>query len=335
MSVKAVVLVAALTALPLARPAAAAGRNKIAALVLGAGAEAELADNLTEVLIARIAKSGDFEIVGKEEFRSRLGVTEERRTIACIEDPACVGRAGAALGVTKVLAGTVGRRGADYVFSLSLYDLETARTENQTFKLVSGGVPALIAAVSEAAIKIFERRPELGDVRVTATTPGAHVYVDDAFVGTTPVRSPRLESGRHRLRVEAEGHLGWARAIDVPAGRTLDIELGAQALPAQRTWPRYLAWVTFGAAIAAAGAGGFLGVLSQEAPTGSTRREQLADVDHKDTQASIANVLFAGAGALAITSGVTFIAFRRDIFGGEASVSAAASPRGMQLALRW
>jgi hypothetical protein len=77
-------------------------------------------------------------------------------------------------------------------------------------------------------------------------------------------------------------------------------------------------------------------VLSQESPTGSTRRDQLADVDHKRTQALIADVLFGAAGAFAIVSATTFVVYRRDIFGGEAELSAAIAPTGQAVAtLRW
>ena len=39
-------------------------KGRLAVLVLGAGVEPDLADNLTEVLIARVAKTGAFEIAG-------------------------------------------------------------------------------------------------------------------------------------------------------------------------------------------------------------------------------------------------------------------------------
>src|SRR5262249_23287177 len=152
---------------------------KIAVLVLGAGVEPDLADNLTEILIARVAKLGGYEMAGKEEFRGKLGVEDERKALACMEDHACVGRAGAALGVTRVLAGTVGKRDKDYIFSLSLLNLESGKTENQTFKLVPGGVQELIEVVSQSATKIFEKRPDPGNVKVAATMRGARVYVDD------------------------------------------------------------------------------------------------------------------------------------------------------------
>jgi hypothetical protein len=320
-----------------AAPARAAedAKGRIAVLVLSAGVEPELGDNLTEVVIAEVARLGGYEIAGKEEFRAKLGVADERRALACVGELACLSRAGAALGVTRVLAGTVGQRGGDYLFSLSLLDLTTGHTDNQAFKLVSGGVGELVRVAGEVAARIFERRPEPGALRVRAQAQSAHVYLDDVFIGTTPVRSPPVEVGSHRLRVEAENRLGWARTVEVPSGQTLEIELGADALPARREWPRNLAIGTGAGAVLAASAGGFLAVLSQERPTGTDRRDVLADVDHKHTQAVAANVLFGVAGALAITSGLTLYRYRRDIFGGRGEAQVALVPTGVELAARF
>jgi hypothetical protein len=61
-------------------PRAARAGEKLAVLVLGTSdKDAELADNVTEVIIARVAQRGGVEIAGKEEFRARLGVESDQR----------------------------------------------------------------------------------------------------------------------------------------------------------------------------------------------------------------------------------------------------------------
>src|SRR5207237_209545 len=122
--------------------------------------------------------------------------------------------------VTRVVVGTLGRRGADYLFNLTLVDIATGRVENRVFELEAGGgkVDPLIAAVQSTADKLLEPKVEPGGVRVTSETRGAMVYLDDAFMGSTPVRRDGLEPGLHKMRVEKEGHVGWAKDIEVPAG---------------------------------------------------------------------------------------------------------------------
>ncbi len=299
-----------------ARPAAAQQKPKIAVLVLQVGeAEADLADNLTEVLVAELASKGTYEIVGKEEFRGRLGVGEQAAS-TCLEQPACLGRVGTALGVSKVAAGTIGKRGNEYAFNLNLIDIATARTESRVFKMVAGGVAGLVATLQDAARQLLQPKAEPGAVKVaTPAAEGARVYVDDAFIGTTPVRSGNLESGKHRLRVEKDGFHQWRREVDVPAGTTLDLALKLDAMPPRRVWPAYVAWFALGSAVVTAATGTFFGVLSQESPSGSTRGAVMEDLDRKASQARTATILFGVAGALAVTSAVVLIVCRKDIFG--------------------
>src|SRR5262249_58037669 len=86
--------------------------EKIAVVVIATSdKDRDLADNLTEVIIAYAARHGGFEIAGKEEFRARVGVESEQRAQACLDDISCLGRAGVSLGVRRIVAGSVGTRG--------------------------------------------------------------------------------------------------------------------------------------------------------------------------------------------------------------------------------
>lgn len=307
---------AALAARPVAAQEQPQEKPKIAVLVLQVGeAEADLADNLTEVLVAELASKGTYAIVGKEELRGRLGVNEQA-AVACLEQPACLGRVGTALGVSKVAAGTIGKRGNEYAFNLNLIDIATARTESRVFKLVAGGVAGLVATLQDAARQLLQPKAEPGAVKVaTPAAEGARVYVDDAFIGTTPVKSGNLEAGKHRLRVERDGFHQWRREVDVPAGATLDLALKLNEMPPRRAWPAYVGWFALGGAVVTAATGTFFGVLSRERPAGDSRAQVLEDVDRKTNQARTANILFGVAAGLAVTSAVVLIVFRKDIFG--------------------
>src|SRR6476659_9348394 len=84
---------------------AKSSKPKLAALILKTGSvDEDLADNLTEVLIARLARRGDHEIAGKEEFKNKLGV-DDRAAADCMQNLGCLGRAGIELGVTRMVVG--------------------------------------------------------------------------------------------------------------------------------------------------------------------------------------------------------------------------------------
>jgi PEGA domain len=319
-------LMSAAATVATAAPAAAAPpKPKIAALILKTGAvDEDLADNLTEVLIGRIARRGDHEIAGKEEIKSKLGV-DERAAADCMQNAGCLGRAGTELGVTRMVVGTLGKRGTDYLYNLSLIDITTGKVENRVFELVAGGkVDQLIAAVQSTADKLLEPKVEPGAVRIVSETRGAMVYLDEAFVGSSPVRREGIEPGQHRLRVEKEGHLGWAKDIDVPAGSTLQINVPLTALPERRQLPGRLmiGTLTIGAILTVVGAVFF--ILATNAPGSSaTRREALDSAELRFVEGRTGvGLLGGGGGLIAIGAGIA-IAYRRDIFGGQTRVEAA------------
>ena len=298
----------------------AAAKPKLAALILKTGnVDEELADNLTEVLISTIARQGKYQIGGKEELKSKLGV-DERAAADCIQNLGCLGRVGTELGVTMMVVGQLGKRGTDYLYNLQLIDISTGKVENRVFELVAGGkVDPLIGAVKSTADKLFQPKVEPGGVRVTSETRGAMVYLDDAFVGSTPVRREGVEPGMHGLRVEKEGHLGWAKDIEVPAGNIMDIKVPLTALPERRRWPA----PTAAALLVLAGLGGVVGIvmeaLAHSPSNNGTRQSALDDADLRYRESIVGLTFLSAAAGLAVTAAGIAIAYRRDIFGGTMS----------------
>jgi hypothetical protein len=71
--------------------------------------------------------------------------------------------------------------------------------------------PAPVAPAPEPA-------PIAGLLRIDADVPGAQVFIDRQFIGTTPVTAENVKPGAHQLNVSAEGFEGIARTIEVEAG---------------------------------------------------------------------------------------------------------------------
>lgn len=311
----------ALAALPLAvllaAPAAnAADREKLSVLILGSTEQdIELADNVTEVVIASVARRGRFEITGKEEFRARLGVDSDRRAQTCLDDVACVGRAAVSLGVRRIVAGNVGFRGRQYLFTLNLINVESGTTENRVFRLIEGSLDDLIAAIETGSDELFRPKVEPGRIQVASMPAGARVSVDNAYLGVTPLISGTLLPGPHRVRVDADGRFPWTSTVDVRPGQDLGINLTEANLPRRRRWPTVTTTATGALALGAFATGGFLGVLSQINTSGATRAEHMRDFDQKMELRDAANAAFITGGALALTSVVVALIFRDDVFG--------------------
>ena len=311
------VMLADLATAPVARAAQEEPpREKLAVFVLGTSEkDAELADNLTEVIIGAIAQRRGVEMAGREEFRAQLGVESEQRAQACIDDLACLGRAAVSLGVRRIVAGTVGIRGKQYLFNLNLNNVESNRVENHIFRLVEGGVPDLIRSVQTATEELFRPRVEPGRIQLTSSPVGARVSIDNAYLGVTPLISGTLLSGKHTVRVEAEDRFPWISAVDVFPGQDLGVNLTEANLPRRRSWPKTAAVGSASLAGLSFAAGGFLGVLSQLSPSGDTRAAAQDDFRQKQRFSDAANVAFL-SGAVFTAAAIYFVArYHEDIFG--------------------
>jgi hypothetical protein len=83
------------------------------------------------------------------------------------------------------------------------------------------GAPAVPGAQATPRPRA-QPRPEtasaVASLKVDADVPGANVFLDRKFVGTTPVETRGFEPGSHRLNVSAEGYEMHAETIDLGAG---------------------------------------------------------------------------------------------------------------------
>jgi hypothetical protein len=300
----------------LAAPGRARAGEKIAVLVLAtADKDNDLADNLTEVIVAYAAQHGGFEIAGKEEFRARLGVESERRAQACLDDIGCLGRAGVSLGVRRIVAGSVGTRGKQVLFNLNLNNVQDGKVESRVFRLVEGGVENLIKAVQEASSELFKPRVEPAKIQVSSEPAGARVAIDNAYLGITPLISPTLVAGKHNVRVEATDRFPWTSRVELHAGEELQIRLTPDNLPLRRRWPANTAYASTGLAAVALAAGTFLGVISQLQPNGDSRQAAMQDLEQKRSFARAANIAFGASALFGAIALFHFIRYQDDIFG--------------------
>jgi hypothetical protein len=148
-------------AAPLSSDPAVSARAKIAVLLLPAApGDRSTADNLTEVVIARLAARGAADLVGTAEFRRRIDVADDRSVSSCLEQAICVDRIAVSLAVKWIVSGNVGASApGHYLFSLALRDVERGQIERRVFDTVDGSIELLARRVRRAADELFEAVP--------------------------------------------------------------------------------------------------------------------------------------------------------------------------------
>ena len=62
-----------------------------------------------------------------------------------------------------------------------------------------------------------------GTLTVQSLPAGAAVYLNQRYVGETPLAVPRLRAGSHVVWVQGEGYRKWTAGVHVPADRNTTI----------------------------------------------------------------------------------------------------------------
>lgn len=280
--------------------------RRVVVLVLAApGVDAELADALTEVVIGAVAARGGISIVGKEEFQAQLGQGEER-SLECVSSTACVGRVGVQLDVDEVIAGTLNRRGAVWLFNLNRIDIRTGALVGRAFDELEGDAGALAAAIQESIPALYEVAHEPATLRISTDVTGAEIAVDGRLIGTyagSPVTLPDIAAGPHEVRVTAPDHTDWVRTVQVSEGLTLRVDADLEPIVTTEGEVSPLLWIGAGTAAGGGLLGLAFGLSSQRSPgAGSNRRQALSFVSDREREALIANIAFVVAAGGVITA---------------------------------
>jgi hypothetical protein len=106
----------------------AAGKRRIAVVPLEAtlGVTKETAALFTESLVGELRKQGN-SVISQSDIGTMLGVERQKALLGCADD-SCLAEIGGALGVDRIVHGTLGRVGGSLVVYLSSLDPKKART---------------------------------------------------------------------------------------------------------------------------------------------------------------------------------------------------------------
>ncbi|MCX5868558.1 MAG: PEGA domain-containing protein [Proteobacteria bacterium] len=172
---------------------------------------------LSESLREQLLKTDRFRIVDRKNMEPIL--KEQSIQISDCTSEECVVKLGRLLGVEKMVFGSIGRLGDNYVIAIQLVNVETGETEKMASRRSKGPVGELITPIIEIALEIaggrrFEptaqlARPgkvETGSLEVKTNPPGSSIYLDASSVGVSPVKVPGIPVGNHSLTITRDGY---------------------------------------------------------------------------------------------------------------------------------
>ena len=296
-----------------------------------------IAGLLTQRALAAARHDG-FAVASADSTEAKLGNEAMKKLRACELKPDCLAANAAALDGGLLLAGTLDRDEVHYNVQLVLVDLASG-------KPVASAERQVLIASRELDAQFDAMLPDLlagkssAPTRLVLSSPQKHVrvMVDDRPLGELPV-TLELSPGRHEVKAEKPNYLSSDRFVELAPGTTNKIEIPLTLIPnrvdpdeavaastvhqaASGAAPEIerhggvplASWISFGAAVAAAGAGTYFaltehGIANRAVPGTNgvldiTRSEALAG--RRD--ATVANICFGVAGAAALIGAVVWI----------------------------
>lgn len=112
---------------PVVAPLAAPLRMAVLPLVARTGISDEEAMLFTDSLANALRAVPNVGVVTRDDLIAVLDVEEQKQLLGCESDSACLTELGGALGVDRVVHGSVGRIGASFVVNLALVDPSVGR----------------------------------------------------------------------------------------------------------------------------------------------------------------------------------------------------------------
>jgi len=192
-------MLAALAALSLCAGAERIGVMDVKARI---GVKPELSQVIGDAVVAAVRRRvPEAIIVSADDIRNLLGFAQEKKRLGCL-DVQCLAEIGGALGVDKIIIGTVSRLGKSLVLDLRLVDAHRARIlASGNERIQNGEDDAILDVIPGLVASLFPARP-----------PGA----SSASAGT-PQRAPTFFATSPSEATPASPSDGLSTSLSIPA----------------------------------------------------------------------------------------------------------------------
>jgi TolB-like protein len=243
---------------------------KLALLPLAAaGVPEATALAMDQILTLAFSRVSGLSVLSREDVESLVQAIAARGELGCTDDFACIAEIGAELGLSKVVAGSVGQMGSTHLVSLRLIDTRAVRVQSRALEDFEGDALELRHAVRKAALDLIgvdQSQPQGGvDLTLNAASGSGRIGNRPLVFAQHRLSLQGLTPGRYDLELlPDDAFLPLRRDVYVPVGglnaRSLQLE------PAPAKW--YQSWWLWGAVglVAAASTTALLITMDDDPP---------------------------------------------------------------------
>ncbi len=165
-------------------------------------------DAMAQILTAELNQIEGVSVISRDDIRAMLDKGQLEAELGCTDNLACIVEIGAALGLSKLVAGSVGKIGDSYVISMQLIDTQRAQVENRVLESFVGGQGELKNAVKLAAYQLLgvDYMSQRGALKLSFNVSEAAARLGDRVLKIEKSRLDVLDlsPGRYSLQVNAD-----------------------------------------------------------------------------------------------------------------------------------
>ncbi|MEW5855031.1 MAG: PEGA domain-containing protein [Myxococcota bacterium] len=201
------------------------------------GVSEQVATNLTQVLSVEIKRIQGASVISRDDIRAMMALEEDKARLGC-DEASCLAEIGGALGVDKLIVGTVGKLSESYLVSLRLISVKTVKVESRISESFTGSEDQLIRAIRHAGRKLLGIEAPQGTLAVSTSVEGAELRINEQLKGKLPMAPLALPAGPHTVRISRGGYFDFNGDVYVdPAENTpLWVELRSRPLQWYQRW---------------------------------------------------------------------------------------------------
>lgn len=163
---------------------------------------------MMQILSTELNQIEGVRVISSDDIAALLAKVETEGKLGCTENMECVVEIGAALGLSKLVTGSVGKIGDTYVVAAQLIDTRQAEVQNRVLEAFAGDPDELARAIKLTAYRIagidYGGRP--GGVDFTFNVDRARVRLGprELQLRDRHLKLDGLPAGRYSLRVLAD-----------------------------------------------------------------------------------------------------------------------------------
>ena len=183
--------------------------------------------SLTEVLIAEIDKLDKYSIISQSEIKAMVGFEQEKQLLGCQDDTSCLAEIGGALGVDRLITGSVGKLGNTIIVSIKLINTKNVTTEGRVYESFKGNESLLVDTLKRLVPRLFGiaiKEKGLGTLIIESELKGAKIYLDGNPIGNIPFKPMKLKEGEYNVQVTKKGYKNWSGKIKIKGKQATEVD---------------------------------------------------------------------------------------------------------------